>query len=24
VERDLETWERVSGVLERAAPTLLS
>ncbi|WP_405997585.1 xylulokinase [Streptomyces sp. NBC_00829] len=23
VERDMETWERVSGVLERAAPTLL-
>ncbi|MFD9223079.1 xylulokinase [Streptomyces sp. NPDC060064] len=24
VERDMETWERVSAVLERAAPTLLS
>ncbi|MFI9586217.1 xylulokinase [Streptomyces sp. NPDC052236] len=23
VERDMETWERVCGVLERAAPTLL-
>jgi xylulokinase len=24
VERDMETWERVSGVLDRAAPTLLA
>lgn len=24
VERDMETWERVSGVLDRAAPTLLT
>ncbi|MEV6397670.1 xylulokinase [Streptomyces sp. NPDC051907] len=24
VQRDMETWERVSGVLDRAAPTLLA
>lgn len=24
VERDMETWERVSAVLEKAAPTLLA